>query len=100
LNRSTQYEQKASKAFSAMYDAIRKRAQDLFKADPKVFSQPQAVFLDIPDAHSVSVVTSHLGLPLHKIKLGKYKIRARDTQVPKDSLKRYKTAFNKLVARI
>jgi cellulose biosynthesis protein BcsQ len=100
LNRSTQYEQKASKAFSAMYDAIRTRATNLFKADATIFSQPQAVFLDIPDAHSVSVVTSHLGLPLHKIKLGKYKIHSRDTQVPKESLKRYKTAFNKLVARI
>jgi hypothetical protein len=73
-----------------MYDAIIKRAQALFKADPKIFSQAKAVFLDLPDAHSVSVVTSHLGLPLHKIKLGKYKIHSKDTQVPKESLLRYK----------
>lgn len=100
LNRSTQYEQKASKAFAAMYDAIIKRAQALFKADKTIFSQAKAVFLDIPDAHSVSVVTSHLGLPLHKIKLGKYKIHAKDTQVPKDSLVRYKKAFNELVSTL
>lgn len=100
LNRSTQYEQKASKAFSAMYDEIRKRANDLFKANKLIFSQTKAVFLDIPDAHSVSVVTSHLGLPLHKIKLGKYKIHSKDTQVPKDSLNRYKKAFNKLVTTL
>lgn len=100
LNRSTQYEQKASKAFSAMYEAIIKRAQALFKANNAIFSQAKAVFLDIPDAHSVSVVTSHLGLPLHKIKLGKYKIHSKDTQVPKESLERYKKAFNKLVSTL
>jgi cellulose biosynthesis protein BcsQ len=100
LNRSTQYEQKASKAFAAMYGAIISRAQALFKANNAIFSQAKAVFLDIPDAHSVSVVTSHLGLPLHKIKLGKYKIHAKDTQVPKDSLLRYKKAFNQLVSTL
>lgn len=83
LNRSTQYEQKASKAFSAMYDEIKKRASNLFKADPKAFTSGKDVFLDIPDAHSVSVVTSHHGLPLHKIKLGKYTIHQKDTQVPR-----------------
>jgi len=100
LNRSTQYEQKASKAFSAMYDEIKKRANNIFKSNPSIFSQSKAVFLDLPDAHSVSVVTSHMGIPLHKIKLGKYKIYSKDTQVPKDSLTRYKSAFNKLVASL
>lgn len=100
LNRSTQYEQKASKAFSAMYDEIKKRARDLWKANNAIFSQSKAVFLDLPDAHSVSVVTSHLGLPLHKIKLGKYKIHSKDTQVPKESLQRYKIAFDKLVGSL
>jgi len=99
LNRSTQYEQKASKAFSAMYDEIKKRTAELHKKDKSIFSASK-VFLDLPDAHSVSVVTSHLGLPLHLIKLGKYKIHNKDTQVPKDSLTRYKTAFADLVSRL
>jgi cellulose biosynthesis protein BcsQ len=98
LNRSTQYEQKASKAFSAMYDEIKDRVQKLYIANHAAFSaKPPDLFLDLPDAHSVSVVTSHLGLPLHKIKLGKYSIHTKDTQVPKDSLSRYKTAFDMLV---
>jgi cellulose biosynthesis protein BcsQ len=101
LNRSTQYEQKASKAFSAMYDEIKSRISNLFSARKDIFSAPiQELFLDLPDAHSVSVVTSHMGLPLHKIKLGKYPIHSKDTQVPKDSLQRYKTAFNTLVSRL
>lgn len=99
LNRSTQYEQKASKAFSAMYDEIKDRTNTLFKTDKSIFSATK-VFLDLPDAHSVSVVTSHLGIPLHLIRLGKYKIHNKDTQVPKDSLNRYKTAFADLVSRL
>ncbi|AYV46404.1 ATPase [Caulobacter flavus] len=101
LNRSTQYEQKASKAFSAMYDAIKQRASDLMKTNSAIFSSAKnKLFLDLPDAHSVSVVTSHLGLPLHKIKLGKYTIHSKDTQVPKDSLTRYKAAFDQLVGQL
>jgi chromosome partitioning protein len=100
LNRSTQYEQKPSKAFSAMYDAIKKRAATLFASNKNIFSTTSNVFLDIPDAHSVSVVTSHFGIPLHKIKLGKYTINGKETQVPKDSLERYKTAFSDLVSRL
>lgn len=99
LNRSTQYEQKASKAFSAMYDEIKSRTYALREVSTHSFSGTVAnLFLDIPDAHSVSVVTSHMGIPLHQIKLGKYTIGAKDTQVPKESLKRYKTAFSKLVS--
>ncbi len=101
LNRSTQYEQKASKAFSAMYDAIKARAAALMAKDSSIFSAKSGdLFLDIPDAHSVSVVTSHLGIPLEKIKLGKYDINGKDTQVQKESLKRYKTAFDTLVKRL
>jgi len=99
LNRSTQYERKASKAFSAMYDEIKDRTLSLYKTDNSIFSASK-VFLDLPDAHSVSVVTSHLGLPLHLIKLGKYQIHNKDTQVPKDSLARYKKAFADLVSRL
>lgn len=101
LNRSTQYEKKPSKAFAAMYDAIKSRTINLFATDRSIFSAPiENIFLDIPDAHSVSVVTSHLGLPLSKINLGKYPINGRDTQVPKDSLDRYKAAFENLLSRL
>ncbi len=101
LNRSTQYEQKASKAFADMYEEIKARIKHLRGKSAKNFSATdEDLFLDIPDAHSVSVVTCHLGIPLHKIKLGKYTLHTKDTQVPKDSLERYKTAFAKLVSKL
>jgi cellulose biosynthesis protein BcsQ len=101
LNRSTQYEQKASKAFAAMYDEIKNRITLLRKKTPNSFSaSDDELFFDLPDAHSVSVVTSYMGIPLHEIKLGKYAIGTKPTQVPKESLKRYKDAFAALVSKL
>lgn len=92
LNRSTQYDKSASKAFGAMYGEIQRRVLALAKADPSRFTAiGQNLFMDIPDAHSVSVVASHEGLPLHQIKLGPYTIYGNQTQVRKDSLERYRT---------
>ena len=84
-----------------MYEEIKSRIKRLRKKSSKNFSATdEDLFLDIPDAHSVSVVTCHLGIPLHKIKLGKYTLHTKDTQVPKESLERYKTAFAKLVGKL
>ena len=72
LNRSTQYDKKSSKAFGAMYDEIKSRVVSLQKQIPSSFScSQQNCFLDIPDAHAVSVVCSHLGLPLSSLKVKK-----------------------------
>ena len=40
LNRSTQYDKKASRAFSAMYAAIQDRVLNLRKLRPGIFSLP------------------------------------------------------------
>ncbi|MDC7787564.1 ParA family protein [Rhodoplanes sp. TEM] len=100
LNRSTQYDKKASKAFGAMYTEIKDRVGELRKQIPANFSLPGATdaFLDIPDAHAVSVVSSHHGLPLGKIKIKKYNIHGIDTQVNADPLNRYKSAVSSLVS--
>jgi hypothetical protein len=100
LNRSTQYDKKASKAFGAMYTEIKDRVTELRKLIPKSFSLPSATdaFLDIPDAHAVSVVSSHHGLPLSSLKVKRYDIYGIDTQVNADPLNRYKTALTNLVS--
>jgi chromosome partitioning protein len=101
LNRSTQYDKKASKAFGSMYDAIKNRVSTLQKKIPARFSLPVGKgnpFLDIPDAHSVSVVASHLGLPLGDIKVRRYDVHGTATQVNAEPLDRYKTALKELVA--
>ncbi len=99
LNRSTQYDKKASKAFRAMYEEIQRRVSDLRKEIPDYFSTDgNDSFLDIPDAHSVSVVCSHHGLPLSSLKVKKYNVHGRPTQVNEGPLDRYKKAVAQLVS--
>jgi cellulose biosynthesis protein BcsQ len=100
LNRSTQYDKKASKAFGAMYNEIKDRVTNLRGTIPNSFSLPGTSdpFLDIPDAHAVSVVSSHHGLPLSTLKVKRYDIHGIDTQVNADPLDRYKKALANLVS--
>lgn len=99
LNRSTQYDKKASKAFSAMYEAIQTRVQNLRRQKPSHFSLHPSVspFLDIPDAHSVSVVASHEGVPLSGVTPGAHEVHGVPAQVNSEPLTRYRTAVDKLV---
>lgn len=99
LNRSTQYDQRASKAFAAMYEQIKSRAEKLRKLDPTRFSLPAGqTFFDIPDAHSVSVVCSHKGLPLSNLKPGPYGVYNLTIQVNPEPLTRYYDAVRKMVS--
>jgi cellulose biosynthesis protein BcsQ len=98
LNRSTQYDKKASRAFTAMYSEIKTRVNGLRTAIPGKFSLPaDEEFIDIPDAHAVSVVASHLGLPLGSLTVGRYDIHGVETQVNDEPLRRYKDALTSLV---
>lgn len=100
LNRSTQYDKKASKAFSAMYEAIQNRVVNLRKQKPGSFSLPPntSPFLDIPDAHSVSVVASHKGVPLSGVTQGAHNVHGVRAQVNPEPLQRYREAVDKLVS--
>jgi cellulose biosynthesis protein BcsQ len=99
-NRSTQYDKKASKAFSAMYGAIKDRVENLRKVKPGSFSLPSGVspFLDIPDAHSVSVVASHEGVPLSGVRLGVHDVHGVPAQVNEGPLGRYRDAVKAVVS--
>lgn len=98
LNRSTQYNNRASRAFGAMYGEIQNRVNSLRAAQPARFSAPQGnEFFDIPDAHAVSVVVSHKGTPLSRVQPGHHDIHGVTTQVNQDPLDRYRTAIQNLV---
>jgi chromosome partitioning protein len=94
LNRSTQYNKKASKAFSAMFDAIKVRVEKLKSDEPAHFVGGKVVFHDIPDSHSVSIVCSHLGLPLYALKPGQYEVHDENPQVNPEPLERYNEAVS------
>lgn len=100
LNRSTQYDKKASRAFSAMYAEIQTRVTGLRAQVPQHFSMPppQQPFLEVPDAHSVSIVAAHEGVPLSRVTLGGHDVHGVTCQVNPEPLDRYKQAVATLVS--
>jgi cellulose biosynthesis protein BcsQ len=101
LNRSTLYSKKASKAFGAMFNEIKKRAKKLQATDPSRFVAGKSInFKVVPDNHSVAIVCSHLGRPLYSITPGQYRVHDEKPQVNDEPLDRYKDAVNDLLASI
>lgn len=101
LNRSTQYNKKASKAyFRAMFDEIKRRVDALKKSAPKHFIDGGPHFEDVPDSHSVAIVCSHLGIPLYALKPGRYEVHDTEPQVNSEPLDRYKEAVGAFIKTI
>jgi cellulose biosynthesis protein BcsQ len=99
LNRSTQYNKKASKAFTAMFDEIKRRVEALRKKVPQYFNNGTH-FHDIPDSHSVAIVCSHDGIPLYQVTPGRYKVHDTEPQVNPEPLDRYKEAVKAFIDTI
>jgi hypothetical protein len=100
LNRSTQYNKKASKAFGAMFDEIKKRVGGMKDDAPQHFVGGKVNFAEIPDNHSVAIVCSHLGRPLFSIKPDKYEVYEEHPQINSDPLDRYKQHVANFIATI
>ena len=100
FNRSTQYDKKASRAFSAMFNNIGERASALKRTMPSAFAAGDLKTFEVPDNHSVAIVSSHLGKPLHEIKPGSYQVHDTQPQVNPEPIERYMRALTELVAEL
>ena len=81
-----------------MFDSIKERSLKLLKYEPKARgSTKQEYFFDIPDTHSVAILASHLGRPIHTITVGKYQVFDKEPQVNGLPLERYKEAIRNAV---
>ena len=96
LNRSTQYDKKASQAFGAMFEEIKRRTTSLKKDLSKHF-HTKFDYYDVPDAHSPAIVCSHLGKPISTLESGKYEVHNVRPQVNQEPLDRYKKSIKSLV---
>lgn len=100
LNRSTQYNKAASKAFAAIFDTVKKTVNVFQTGRPEAFVSGGPHFIDMPDSHSVAIVSSHLGKPLYAITPGKYQVHDVRPQVNPEPLERYKKAISAFEALI
>ena len=99
LNRSTQYNKKASKAFGAMFEEIKRRTIRLLDDEPRANGiVADSPFYDIPDTHSVAIVSSHFGLPIHRLEMKKYDVFGEKPQVNQEPLERYRESIEKVVS--
>lgn len=100
LNRNTQYDKKPSKAFKAMLDQIKheihrvysKHSQDYFTG-----RQFEDLFSYMPDAHTVAVVCSAMGMPLSELSARQYTLNGNRTMVNEAPLNNYKKEIAKIV---
>jgi cellulose biosynthesis protein BcsQ len=98
LNRSTQYDQRASRAFSAMFDEIMLRANSLAQLGVQFSSSSADRFVEMPDAHGVSVVCSNDGIPLSRLRPGPHQVGTQRVQVNEVPLNRYIASANRILA--
>ena len=98
LNRSTQYDKKASKGFIAMFEEIKSRVKNLNRT--VLSTDINEIFIDVPDAHTVSIVCSYEGIPLNKLEMGKHDIHNESVQVNHGPLDRYRRAIDNIVSKL
>ena len=96
LNRSTQYRERASRAFGAMFEEIKKRTTQFKEDCPERFLSSFDHY-DIPDAHTSAVVCSDLGCPISQLRPGPYSVQETRVQVNPVPLERYREKIEKLV---
>lgn len=98
MNRSTTYRKKPAKAFNKMYENIRDRVRKQKNSLPDSFAGTNSeVFIDMPDAHTVAIVSSYQGKPIRNLRVGKYDLDGTITQVNQPSRNKYQQAIQKLV---
>ena len=99
LNRSTTYRRKSARAFAKMFDDIRSRVDALAEALPESVSRAveAETFIEIPDAHTVAIVASHLGVPIGQLEVRQYDLEGERAQLSRESLNRYQASIRKLV---
>ena len=99
LNRSTTYRRKSAKAFAKMFDNIRSRVLAQAEALPESVSRApeKDTFIEIPDAHTVAIVASHLGIPVGQLEVRQYDLDGERAQLSRESLERYQASIRGLV---
>jgi cellulose biosynthesis protein BcsQ len=102
-NRVTMYKGKPSSAWLAKSGPIKNLISEIRAENKKLFvshHQSAGLFVDMPDYHTVAVVSSSEGCPLSDVTPGHHDVDGDIVQVNKSSLDKYKKAIKILVDRM
>ena len=103
-NRVTKYRGRPSSAFEAMIKTMKRTMDRIHKDHRSFFSSPRekpsSSFLFIPDYHSVCVIASTTGSPLHDLKAGPRIIHRERMQLNKPQLDDYRNKLVQVVKRL
>ncbi len=83
-----------------MFDNIETRARNLKAKKPSAFQGGELQRFEVPDNHSVAIVSSHLGLPLCDVTPGSYEVYDTKPQVNSEPIERYQKAISDLVTSL
>ena len=108
-NRVTLYRGKASKAFEAVNESIKKTLntleetmRTLHKKHRQIYANPKELpserFIEIPDYHSACVVMTVKGIPLDNLRPGPHKVHGKQVQINPGPLEKYRKALTKFVS--
>ena len=107
-NRVTLYRGRASKAFEAVNESIKKTLNTLeetmgalHKKHRQIYAMPKELpserFIEIPDYHSACVVMTVKGIPLNDLQAGPNMVHNRKVQLNPEPLEKYQKALTKFV---
>ena len=108
-NRVTLYRGKASKAFEAVNESIKKTLDTLeetmgtlHKKHRQIYAMPKELpserFVEIPDYHSACVVMTVKGIPLGSLQAGPNWIHGKQVQLNSEPLEKYRKALTEFVS--
>ena len=101
-NRVTLYRGKASKAFEAVNESIKKTLEVLYKKYRQIYAipkeSPSERFIEVPDYHSACVVMTIRGVPLHSLQAGPNRIGDKQVQLNSEPLEKYRKALTEFVS--
>lgn len=117
LNRATISSDKPAAAFRAMYGKIKERVNKLKKLKSSLFTpfsnatslpdedgdvvlQLRDNFINMPDAHTVAIVSSYFAQTIDSLEIKSYDLDGQSTQVNRPPLDRYKKAITSIVGRL
>lgn len=102
-NRVTMYKGKPSSAFQAKSAPIRSVVEKALASGKRHFVSHKTsadLFAEMPDYHSVAVVSSSEGCPLSRLKSGHHDIDGDVVQVNQNAIEKYTKAIARLVQRL